>query len=66
MLHLDVAVEQQGSVVFVVIAHRVQVLDGGASRGLNQLFEVLDEVGQLVDFDVALDHVAWIQVTNCF
>lgn len=66
LLHLDIAVEQESSVVFVVVPKGAQILETacGARWSFDEFLEVLDEVGQLLDFDVPLNDVRWIQITN--
>jgi hypothetical protein len=66
-LLLDVAIQKQSSVVFVVVTHRRQLRFGSvlnARRPFNQLFQVLNQIVQLWHLDVPLNHIARIEVPN--
>jgi hypothetical protein len=46
----------------------VHVLNALSLNGvcLDQLFEVLDQIWKLLNLDVPLDNVTWVQMANCF
>ena len=58
LAELDVTIDEQCSVVLVA-----EDVSGSCSR-LHQLFEVLDEVRQVLQLHVSLDDVAGIQEAN--
>ena len=66
LLGLHVAVQEESRVILVVVAHRIQILDGLSLNGgcLDQVLKVLDQVWKLLDFNISLDDVAWVQVPD--
>jgi hypothetical protein len=66
-LLLDVAIQKQSSIVFVVVTHRCQLRLSpvlNARRPFNQLFQVLNQIVQLWYLDVPLNHIARIEVPD--
>ena len=67
LLFLDVAIQEQSSIVFVVVTHRHQLRFSpvfNARRPSNQFFQVLNQIVQLWHLDVPLNHIARIEVPN--
>ena len=64
LLELDVAVEQQGRVILVVVSHGVEVHAALNLGRFNESLQVLDEVGQVLHLDEPLNHVRRIQVAD--
>jgi len=62
VLSLHVAVQQQRSVVFIIIHQRLRVLT--TFRRVYQLFQILNQKRKFVHLDVLVDHVRRIQVPD--
>jgi len=65
LLCLHVAVQQERSVVLVIVSERIEVslvpLRGG---GVDQVLKVGNQVRELRDLDVTLDHITRVKVTD--
>lgn len=66
LLELHIAIEQQGRVILVIVAHgakclHVRLLQIGR---LNKSLQILDEIRQVLHLDIALDDVARIEVAD--
>ena len=65
LLEFDIAVQQKGRIVLIVISHCVQIHIRLDLRRLDESFQVLDQIGQVLHFYEPLNDIGRIQIANC-